>query len=117
MASWLPLSLIAAPYVWSYDHTLLVIPLILGAGIVARSSRGTATLVIVLGSVALLVVSTVLAVVAAQRDLESYSAAIPLFIFAVLVSALWPTRRAAFSAGRPRRRADAVASEGRADGR
>ncbi len=93
LAAWLPLSLIAAPYVWSYDQTVLVIPLVLGGGVVAHRSRRLATGVIVTGTVTLLVVSTALAVVAARRNLESYSAFIPLLVFAVLVAALWPVRR------------------------
>jgi hypothetical protein len=93
LAVWLPLSLVAAPYVWSYDQTLLIIPLVLGGGIVARRSPQLATAVLVSGTLILLIVSTVLAVVAARRDLESYSAIVPVLVFALLVSALWPSRR------------------------
>lgn len=94
LAVWLPLSLVAAPYVWSYDQTLLVIPLVLGSGAAARRSRRRATGVIIAGALTLLVVSTALAVVAARRHLESYSAIIPLLVFALLIAALWPMRRA-----------------------
>jgi Glycosyltransferase family 87 len=93
LAAWLPLSLVAAPYVWSYDQTLLVVPLVLGAGVVARRSRRGATGVTASGAFILLVLSTALAVVAARRNLESYSAIIPVLVFALLVIAMWPSRR------------------------
>lgn len=95
LAAWLSLSLVAAPYVWSYDQTLLIVPLVLGAGVVARRSRPLATGVIITGTFILVVLTTVLAVVAARRNLESYSAVIPLLVFVLLVAAMWPSRRAA----------------------
>lgn len=95
LAVWLTLSLVAAPYVWSYDQTILVVPLVLGAGVVARRSRRVSTVVIVTGAFMLMVVATALAIVAARRNLESYSAIIPVLLFAVLVIALWPSRRTA----------------------
>jgi glycosyl transferase family 87 len=93
LAVWLPLSLVAAPYVWSYDQTLLVVPLVIGAGVVARRSRRLATGVIATGALTLMVLATGLAIVAARRNLESYSAVIPLVVFALLVVAMWPERR------------------------
>jgi hypothetical protein len=98
LAAWLPLSIVAAPYVWSYDQTLLVVPLVLGGGVVARRSRRLATIVIVCGTLTLIVLSTVLAVVAAQRNLESYSAITPLLVFALLVATMWPSRRTVWRA-------------------
>ena len=95
LAAWLSLSLVAAPYVWSYDQTLLVAPLVLGAGVVARRSRRLATGVIITGTFILVVLTTVLAVVAARRNLESYSAVIPLLVFVLLVATMWPARRSA----------------------
>jgi hypothetical protein len=95
LAAWLSLSLVAAPYVWSYDQTLLVVPLVLGGGVVARRSRPLATGVIITGTFILVVLTTVLAVVAARRNLESYSAVVPLLVFALLVAAMWPSRRSA----------------------
>ncbi len=93
LAVWLPLSLIVAPYTWSYDHSLLVVPLVIGAGVAARRSPRVANGVIVAGAFVLLVVSTLLAAVAAIRDLESYSAVVPLILFGVLAAATWPSRR------------------------
>ena len=95
LAAWLSLSLVAAPYVWSYDQTLLVVPLVLGGGVVARRSRRLATGVIITGTFILVVLTTVLAVVAARRNLESYSAVIPLLVFILLVATMWPSRRSA----------------------
>ncbi len=93
LAAWLALSGVAAPYTWSYDHILLLVPLVVGAGVVARRSRRAAVLLVVAGTLMLLVVTTLLAVVAAARNLESFSAVVPLAIFAMIVFSLWPQRR------------------------
>lgn len=92
-ALWITLSIVAAPYVWSYDQTLLIVPLVLAGGVVARHSQRRATVVVSAGAFTLLVVSTGLAVVAARRGIESYSAAVPLVLFALIAIALWPSRR------------------------
>jgi hypothetical protein len=94
LAAWLALSAVAAPYTWSYDHILLLVPLVVGAGVVARRSRRTAVLLVVAGTLTFLIVTTLLAVVAAARNLESFSAVVPLTIFAMIVWSLWPQRRA-----------------------
>src|SRR5882762_3486929 len=94
LAGWLALSGVAAPYTWSYDHILLLVPLVVGAGVVARRSRRAAVLLIVAGTLTFLVLTTLLAVVAAARNLESFSAVVPLAIFAMIVGSLWPQRRA-----------------------
>jgi len=61
--------------------------------LLARRSRPLATGVIVTGTVTLVVLATVLAVVAARRNLESYSAVVPLLVFGLLVVTIWPSRR------------------------
>ena len=94
LAAWLALSGVAAPYTWSYDHILLLVPLVVGTGVVARRSRRAAVLLIVAGTLTFLVLTTLLAVVAAARNLESFSAVVPLAIFAMIVGSLWPQRRA-----------------------
>jgi hypothetical protein len=93
LAAWLALSSVAAPYTWSYDHILLLVPLVVGAGVVARRSRRAAVLLVVAGTLTLLVVATLLAVVAAARNLESFSAVVPLTIYGMIVWSLWPQRR------------------------
>ena len=90
LAAWLALSSVAAPYTWSYDHILLLVPLVVGAGVVARRSPRAAVLLVVAGTLTLLVVATLLAVVAAARNLESFSAVVPLAIYAMIVWSLWP---------------------------
>ena len=94
LAAWLALSSVAAPYTWSYDHILLLVPLVVGAGVVAQQSRRAAVLLVVAGTLTLLVVATLLAVVAAARNLESFSAVVPLGFYVMIVSALWPQRQA-----------------------
>lgn len=94
LAAWLALSAVAAPYTWSYDHILLLVPLVVGAGVVAQRSPRAAVLLVVAGTMTLLVVATLLAVVAAARNLESFSAVVPLGFYVMIVSALWPQRQA-----------------------
>jgi hypothetical protein len=93
LAVWLALSSVVAPYTWSYDHLLLLVPLVIGAGVVARRSRRGAVLLVVAGTLTLLVVATLLAVVAAARNLESFSAIVPIAIYAMIVWSVWPDRR------------------------
>jgi glycosyl transferase family 87 len=106
LAVWLALSSVAAPYTWSYDHILLLVPLVVGAGVVARRSRRAAVLLVVGGSLTFLIVATLLAVVAAARNLESYSAVVPVLMYVMIVWTLWPDRQdrpvARLDAGRRR---------------
>lgn len=93
LAMWLALSPVAAIYAWSYDHLLLIVPLTIATGVALRRSRRLAVAA-ALGWVLLLDVgTTALAVVAARRDSESYSAVIPLIVFALVTVLVWPERR------------------------
>ena len=93
LAVWLALSSVASVYEWSYDHLVLIVPLAIATGVVARTSRRRAIGVVVAGSSILLIVSTLLAVIAARRDQESYSAIVPVLIFLLVTLSLWPARR------------------------
>jgi hypothetical protein len=93
LAMWLALSAIVAPYTWSYDHILLLVPLVIAAGAALGFSRRAATLLIMAGTLTLLVVTTLLAVIAAARNLESFSAVVPVLVYALIVWALWPLNR------------------------
>jgi len=93
LAMWLALSPVAAIYAWSYDHILVIVPLVVATGVALRRSRRVAVAA-TLGWILLLDIgTTALAVVAARRDSESYSAVIPLIAFALVAVLVWPERR------------------------
>ena len=98
LAVWLALSSAGAIYTWSYDHLLLLIPIVLaGSVLLARRGARGAT-VITIGTLAILViVSPVFYALAVARHRESFSAVLPVVVFAVLVIALWPYRRSVAS--------------------
>jgi hypothetical protein len=93
LAIWLALSPVAAIYAWSYDHVLLLVPLVIATGVTLRRSRGLALAAAVVWALLLDVGTTLLAIVAARRDSESYSAVIPLVVFVFVVLLVWPERR------------------------
>ena len=95
LAVWLALSAVAAPYTWSYDHLLLLVPLVIATGAVARRSARAAIALVAAGTITLLVVSTLLAVVAAARNLETYTAVVPAAIVVMIVVAAWQLRATA----------------------
>jgi hypothetical protein len=95
LAVWLTLSPMAALYIWSYDHLLFIVPLAIAIGVAARRSRGAAVALAVAGGLTLTVGTTLLAIVAAQRDQESYNALVPPLLFVLVVATLWPERRRA----------------------
>lgn len=92
LALWSCLSLAVAPYTWSYDQVLLLVPSVIGAGAIARRSRRAANALIAAATLTLLVLATLLGVVAAARNRESYSAVTPVIVFAILAGFLWMNR-------------------------
>lgn len=94
IAVWLALSATFPVYAWSYDQLTLVVPIVVGAGIVARSSPRRGLAVGVGGLVFFLFAPTLLYVVADARQNESYNAIVPAVVLALLLLALWPLRRA-----------------------
>ena len=99
LAMWLALSPVAAIYAWSYDQLLLIVPLVIATGIALRRSRRVAVAATIGWALLLDVGATALAVVAARRDSESYSAVIPLIAFALVAVLVWPERRFRRAAG------------------
>ena len=93
LAMWLALSPVAAVYAWSYDQLLLIVPLVIATGVALRRSRRLAVAATLGWALLLDVGATALAVVAAKRDSESYSAVIPLIAFALVAGVAWPERR------------------------
>jgi hypothetical protein len=92
LAVWIALSISFAVYAWSYDHVVLVVPLVL-----ALARRGTR--LVALGSGCFLLVPTLLYTVATARDNESFSAIVPLAVLLLCMGIAIASRPAA---SRPR---------------
>ena len=92
LAIWLALSFAGAIYSWSYDHLLLLVPIALtGSVLYARQARRAKA--VILGALAVLfVLSPIFYGLAVARHRESFSAVIPVLVFLILVTALWPYR-------------------------
>jgi len=84
------------PYAWSYDQLLLVVPLVIAAGLVARRSPLRGVALMCAGSVLLLLVGTLLHTLLGEaRQSESYNAVVPALMALLIVAGLWPLRGAA----------------------
>jgi len=95
LAVWLTLSSAGAVYTWSYDHLLLLVPIAIG-GSVLFARRAPRARTVVLGSLSILfLISPLFYAIAVARHRESFSAIVPVLVFLVLVTALWPYRRPA----------------------
>ncbi len=94
LALWTALSVAGAPYLWSYDHLLLLVPLALAAGALSGTNLRRARAVALGGVGALLVVSPVLYALAVARHRESFSAFLPAAVFAGIAIALLTAERA-----------------------
>ena len=92
LAVWLALSSAATIYTWSYDHVLLVVPLIVATGVLARRGPGPALAFGAAGFAFLLLVPTALYVIADARENESFSAVVPACVLVGCALALWPCR-------------------------
>lgn len=89
---WLSLSLVAVPYASSYDHVLLIVPVVLAAGALLPVSAGASRSAMVACAGVMLVGTPVMYGVAVLRHSESLSVVIPLAVFAIVTRALWPLR-------------------------
>ena len=96
---WLTVSVNAAPYVFVYDQVILLVPLALAAGILARDRPGRSLLVTSLGVGALVVGGTLLhAFPGVEHQTLSYNGVVQFAVSLLLIAALWPYRRAAAGA-------------------
>jgi hypothetical protein len=93
LAVWLALSSAGALYEWSYDHLVLLVPIVIAAGVLAAGRRRSARLVALGGAGILLLISPVMYGLAVTRHRESFSAFIPVVVFALIVGTLWSLRR------------------------
>jgi len=93
LAAWLSLSSAGAIYSWSYDQVLLFVPIVLAAGVLARSSARQAVTFAVLWAVVLIVVSPILYAIGVARHDETFSCVVPDAAFVSIVALLWRHRR------------------------
>ena len=94
LAVWFAISAAFPVYSWSYDQIVLVVPLVIATGVVARRSARRATAVAGAGFTFLLIVPTLLYEIADRRQNESFSAFVPLCVLALVLVAVWTHRRA-----------------------
>jgi hypothetical protein len=92
LASWLSLSSAGAIYSWSYDQVLLLVPIVLTAGVLARESQAQARAFVLAWAGIFLVVSPLLYALAVVRHDETFSCAVPIAAFVSIVALLWRHR-------------------------
>jgi hypothetical protein len=99
LAMWSALSVAGALYIWSYDHLLLVVPLIIAAGAIRDVAPARARWLLIGGAAMLAVISPMLYAIALARGRETYSAILPT-VFVIAIGALcWPVRSNVRGAG------------------
>ncbi len=89
---WIVLSLLVAPYQWSYDQLLILPAVVLVAAGIGRRSARRATATAAAACVMLLVLGTLVAIDAARRDTETLASLVPVAALVVLVVGAWPLR-------------------------
>jgi hypothetical protein len=95
LAMWSAVSVAGALYAWSYDHLLLVVPLIIAAGAIREVSPARARWLVVGGAAMLVLVSPSLYSIALARGRETYSAILPAAFVVVIAVLCWPVRSSA----------------------
>jgi len=93
LAAWLSLSSAGAIYSWSYDQVLLFVPIVIAAGVLARSSVPQAVRFAVVWAAVLIVVSPILYAIGVARHDETFSCVVPDAAFIAIVALLWRHRR------------------------
>ena len=93
LAAWLALSVLAAPYSWSYDWLLLVVPLVVAVAVLTVTHPTRALALALIGLLLLTLGAYVAYAVAVARGRETLSALVPLSFTLALVVALWPIGR------------------------
>jgi hypothetical protein len=85
---WLSLSVAATPYSNPYDLLVLIVPIVLASGALARSSRARSLTVLFAGAAILLVEGLF-----HDLALLNWAPLVPAAVFVLLIGALWPIRR------------------------
>jgi hypothetical protein len=94
LAAWTSLSSAGAIYSWSYDQVLLFVPIVITAGILARTSTRAGVRFALAWAFVLLVVSPILYAIGVARHDETFSCLVPDSAFVVIVILLWRRRHA-----------------------
>ena len=89
---WTALSIVVVPYASSYDHILLIVPVVLAAGALLPMSPRASRLVAIAGAAVLLLLTPVVYAIAVLRHGESHSVVVPLAVFAIVTVGLWRFR-------------------------
>jgi hypothetical protein len=96
LAVWLALSSAGAIYSWSYDDLLLLVPIVISASVVVARRGVAPARAFAMGALGILfIIAPLLYALAVARHRESFSAVIPVLVFALIVTSLWPYRRTA----------------------
>jgi hypothetical protein len=93
LAVWLGISLVTPLYTWSYDHLLLVVPIVLTAGALGHRSHRAAVTFAIAAFLFFLIAPMLLYVIATIRQRESFNAFVPLALLALSIAGLWRQRR------------------------
>lgn len=93
LAVWLAISATAPIYSWSYDHLLLILPLVITTAVVGRRSRPGAAAFAATAFTFFLIAPMLLYVVANARQSESFHIFVPLAVTLGCIVVLWPHRR------------------------
>jgi len=92
LAVWLAISATTPIYSWSYDHLLLIVPLVITTAVVGRRSRRAGATFAAVAFGAFLIVPVLLYVVADVRQNESFNIVVPLAVAVGCIGALWRQR-------------------------
>jgi glycosyl transferase family 87 len=92
LAVWLAISATTPIYSWSYDHLLLIVPLVITTAVVGRRSRRAGVTFAAASFGAFLIVPVLLYVVADARHNESFNIFVPLAVTVGCIAALWRQR-------------------------
>jgi len=94
LAAWISLSSAGAIYSWSYDQVVLLVPIVIAAGLIARTSRRNGIAFAVVWAAVFLIVSPILYAIGVARHDETFSCVVPDAAFISIVALLWKRRHA-----------------------
>ncbi len=92
LAVWLAISATTPIYSWSYDHLLLIVPLVITTAVVGRRSRRASATFAAVAFGAFLIVPVLLYVIADARQNESFNIFVPLAVAVGCIAVLWRQR-------------------------
>ncbi len=92
LAVWLAISATTPIYSWSYDHLLLIVPLVITTAVVGRRSRRAGATFAAVAFGAFLIVPVLLYMIADARQNESFNIFVPLAVAVGCIAVLWRQR-------------------------